>query len=105
MALTSALVTLPELPHLSVFWSPPERGPRYDVVLVLPRDEGPEAIAQIVQQAIEEQFEIVVTREPGPGGEHPRGETEGRKIGCEGARVRGCEGATGARVRGCQVRR
>ena len=73
-----AIVSLPELPHLSVFWSPPERGPRYDVVLGLPRDEPPEAIARIVQQAIEEQFEIVVTREPGPGGERlvvkPRGE-------------------------------
>jgi len=47
----------------------PVVGERYAVALVLPRDESAEAIARIIQQAIEEQFQITVTSETRPDGE------------------------------------
>jgi hypothetical protein len=44
-------------------------GKRYDVALVLPKDGTTDTIAHIVQRAIENQFQLTVTRESRPDGE------------------------------------
>jgi hypothetical protein len=63
-----AHVALPSpSPYPPVFWSGP--GARFDVALILPEETSAETIARIVQEAIEEQFMITVTREARPDGE------------------------------------